>query len=463
MRRSCDHAEGFSASTGTGTYSPRRTLRSHPCRHQRASFRAASTWLAPSSTATSLTDTKALPARSTRAISRRPSPVIPVPTRQPYTRNALLVRNSGLCMSRQQKAANFSRTRTTGLWLSRQSPGSLGSPALVRLRARRTQREPTQNANIFKAADRCVRRGPRTSADSCGSFRASVLGRIDPVEELLQVQVHHPLEALLQMPPGFGYCRVTASPRSETVAAPVERRLVVRAEHLVHRLLYDPIHHVRYAKSSLAAACLRDPDPADQAGPITSVQQRASQRRHDFADVLAHLIDAYRSRLHRHGVREVFPGRYARLRTMPVATTRSPPADCGLRRHEPARPGVARPTALRLRSGRYCTFDFHQTPPHGTCLGPRGSPQTDRYSGPAPLSLRCGVPPICRACHPRHALPRLRLGDGAQRQGPQRTSTSYLAPMPGAPAPCGHGRRAVGVTRNRTAPSGRRLRRRARP
>jgi hypothetical protein len=37
------------------------------------------------------------------------------------------------------------------------------------------------------------------------------------------------------------------------VATVVERRLVVRAEHLVHRLLHDSIDHVRYAKASARA------------------------------------------------------------------------------------------------------------------------------------------------------------------------------------------------------------------
>ena len=86
---------------------------------------------------------------------------------------------------------------------------------------------------------------------------------MDPVEEFLQVQVHDPLVPVVQMLLGRGDCRVTAPPRPETVAPVVEGRFVVRAEHLVHGLLYDPVDHVWNAKAALAASGFRYPHPAN--------------------------------------------------------------------------------------------------------------------------------------------------------------------------------------------------------
>ena len=80
------------------------------------------------------------------------------------------------------------------------------------------------------------------------------------IQEFLQVQIHYPFEPFLQMLLGLRDGRVTTAPGSETVAALVEARIVVWAEHLVHRLLYYSVDHVGYAKASLAASCLGDPE-----------------------------------------------------------------------------------------------------------------------------------------------------------------------------------------------------------
>lgn len=115
---------------------------------------------------------------------------------------------------------------------------------------------------------------------------------VDSIEEALQIEVDHPLVALLQMPHGLRDRRVTAPPWPEAMAALVECRLVVRAEHLVHRLLYEPVDHVRDAKAALPTSCFRDPHPADQAGSVAPFQQLAPQRRQHDVEVRAHLGDA---------------------------------------------------------------------------------------------------------------------------------------------------------------------------
>src|SRR5439155_26501167 len=86
---------------------------------------------------------------------------------------------------------------------------------------------------------------------------------VDPVEEFLQIQIDHPLVSLLQVSNSLGDRRVTAAAGPEAMATRVERRLVVRTEHLVHCLLHEPVNHVRYAKASLAATRLWNPYPAN--------------------------------------------------------------------------------------------------------------------------------------------------------------------------------------------------------
>src|SRR5215510_840695 len=94
------------------------------------------------------------------------------------------------------------------------------------------------------------------------------------------------------MPTSLGDRRVTAPARPEAMAAWVERRLVVRAEYLVHRLLHDPVDHVRYTKPSLPATRLRDPYPANQPRVIAPIQQGMAERRQNLFEVLSHLAHA---------------------------------------------------------------------------------------------------------------------------------------------------------------------------
>src|ERR1041384_4026775 len=90
----------------------------------------------------------------------------------------------------------------------------------------------------------------------------------------------------------FDNGRMAAPFRSEAVVTGVERRFVMRAQYLVHRLLHDPIDHVRYAKTSLPAARLRYPHAADISWPVAPIEQLAMQHRQDSAEVSSHLVDA---------------------------------------------------------------------------------------------------------------------------------------------------------------------------
>lgn len=76
------------------------------------------------------------------------------------------------------------------------------------------------------------------------------------------------------------------------MATPVKRRLVVRAEHLVHTLPHDPVDHVRYSKAPLpTSSCLRNPDPPDLSRLVGPFQQAMRQRRQDRPQMLSHLVD----------------------------------------------------------------------------------------------------------------------------------------------------------------------------
>jgi hypothetical protein len=70
---------------------------------------------------------------------------------------------------------------------------------------------------------------------------------------------------------------VGAAMRAEAMTAGVEGRLEDRLQDLEHGLLNHPIHYVGDAKPPLPASGLRQPDPANVAGPIASRQQTMTQ------------------------------------------------------------------------------------------------------------------------------------------------------------------------------------------
>src|SRR5215212_5988854 len=110
------------------------------------------------------------------------------------------------------------------------------------------------------------------------------------IEELLQIDVHHPLVAFFQIPCCFSYGRMTALPFLKAMAARMERRLVMRLHHQMHRLLHHPIDHVRDAQAPLPASCLRYPHSPDCSGLIGLFKQFADQHRQDVVEMSCHLF-----------------------------------------------------------------------------------------------------------------------------------------------------------------------------
>ena len=113
----------------------------------------------------------------------------------------------------------------------------------------------------------------------------------DPIEELLQIKIDHPPVPVFQMPLGLVDRRVAAPAGTEPVARSAERRLVQRLEHLPHRLLNNPVDHVRDPQPALPASRLRDQRPTDHAGPVPPRQQIGPQLRTGDRPLLAQLLD----------------------------------------------------------------------------------------------------------------------------------------------------------------------------
>ena len=115
---------------------------------------------------------------------------------------------------------------------------------------------------------------------------------IDPVEELLQVGVHHDPPARLHVRLRGQDRIVRTSPRLETVAVLAESRVQNRLQHLQQRLLDQPIRHRRDAQLALAAVQSRDRYPPYRTGPVCSPQQLFSYRRprrHQLAGGLVYI------------------------------------------------------------------------------------------------------------------------------------------------------------------------------
>src|SRR5690606_36198042 len=83
----------------------------------------------------------------------------------------------------------------------------------------------------------------------------------DPGEELLQVDVHHPVPLFRHVPFRSRYSRVAASPGSDPVTVPVEPPFVPGRQLLQQRLLYPAVFHVRNPESAPAIVPFRNPYP----------------------------------------------------------------------------------------------------------------------------------------------------------------------------------------------------------
>jgi hypothetical protein len=91
---------------------------------------------------------------------------------------------------------------------------------------------------------------------------------IDPVEKLLQVDVHHDAPSGLHVRLGGQHRLLRPSSRAKPIAMLAERRIEPRLQHLQQRLLDQPIGHRRDAKLALASVRLRNRYPSYRTGPV---------------------------------------------------------------------------------------------------------------------------------------------------------------------------------------------------
>src|SRR6267143_2671109 len=102
---------------------------------------------------------------------------------------------------------------------------------------------------------------------------------VDPVEELLQVDVHYPAPARRNqfLRPRHRLMRRAARPKP--VAARAERPVPFALQHLQHRLLDEAVENRRDAEGALAPTRLGDLDPPYWKRPVGAVEQLGADRR----------------------------------------------------------------------------------------------------------------------------------------------------------------------------------------
>src|SRR5687768_1831874 len=64
-------------------------------------------------------------------------------------------------------------------------------------------------------------------------------------KEFLQIHIHHPSTARLDVPLRLTHCIMRPAPRPESVAVLAERGIEDRLQHLQNGLLDDPVEHGR--------------------------------------------------------------------------------------------------------------------------------------------------------------------------------------------------------------------------
>jgi hypothetical protein len=125
---------------------------------------------------------------------------------------------------------------------------------------------------------------------------------VDPVEELLQIDVHHKAAAFLHrgLRAKHGVVRTPSGP--EAVACIREGRIEQRLQDLQQGLLDEPVEHRRNAELALASAGLGDRHPSHRLRPVASREQFLAQTRPVHAQIAGqhfdrHPVDAGTSRV----------------------------------------------------------------------------------------------------------------------------------------------------------------------
>ena len=96
---------------------------------------------------------------------------------------------------------------------------------------------------------------------------------VHAVEELLQIHVHHPSAARLDVALRLTYRVVRLASRPESVAVLAERGIEDRLQHLQDRLLDEPVEHGRNAQLPHPSPALRDLLPLHRGRSVASIEQ----------------------------------------------------------------------------------------------------------------------------------------------------------------------------------------------
>ena len=216
---------------------------------------------------------------------------------------------------------------------------------------------------------------------------------VDPVEELLQVHVHHDPPARLHVRLRREHGVVRASARPEAVAVLAEGRIKNRLQHLQQRLLDQPIRHRRDAKLALASLRLRDRYPPHRHWAGTSPTTVVPGSR---ATPCADARPSGRC-----------PDRPRRLRPCWPVPVSTPAAGSLLSAPPPAALALCSPDSCRGRAGfvaaratRGFTASYSRPPRsrgHLThCLPHRHGVEHSFSFGPSPARRLCSLPADCR-------------------------------------------------------------------
>src|SRR5208283_4376197 len=100
---------------------------------------------------------------------------------------------------------------------------------------------------------------------------------MNAVKKFGQVKINYRLITSREIAFCFSNGGVSAAVGSEPMTAGMKGRVEDRLQYLEDRLLNRPVNYVRNAQPPLPASGLRQPDPANLAGPIAFRQQVTAQ------------------------------------------------------------------------------------------------------------------------------------------------------------------------------------------
>ena len=125
---------------------------------------------------------------------------------------------------------------------------------------------------------------------------------VHPVEELGDVQVHHPALPCQNIPLGRAHRVVGTPPRAESVAARAELQVKDRLQHLQKHLLYPPVLHRRYPEQAGSPLGLGYFHPPHRTWDVCPAFQFAADALPVLADMVAqlchgHPVDPRRARV----------------------------------------------------------------------------------------------------------------------------------------------------------------------